>query len=116
MFQWKNVEASLTPSMCVSIVADMSGAAQNVESFVLELEPKSDSVCVDCPFNPYEVATLTPNETVEREKSTRFLFTYCPQNKADSYRWRLVARNVFNAFPYVISPIRTLKAQPLLVE
>ena len=113
MFAWEDVSATLNPGMCLTITADMSGATRNVEVFMLELEPKTEAVCVECPFNPVEVAVLKPDTTQARSNGERFQFTYCPRNKADSYRWRLVAHNVFKAFPYALSPTKTLKTNLL---
>lgn len=114
VFAWEEVTAEITPGMCFAITADLRGATRNVEVFLLELEPKSDAVCVECPFNPVEVTELKPDVVQDRNNGQRYQFSYCPGSKADSYRWRMVARNVFKAFPYATSPIKTLQTNELL--
>ena len=105
-FAWQSAEATLTAAGCLNITAKLSGATENVERFTLELEPEGPDICVECPFNPVENVTLTPQDSMERDDGILYLFAYCPQRKADSYRWRLVARNVFNAFPHALTPLR----------
>lgn len=123
IFTWDNATASLTANGCLAVSALMRGAAQNVDSFTIELEPLSanadstlpaelqtaQDTCEGCPFTPREHAEITPQQAVQVEKGTRYAFTYCPTTKAAAYRWRLVARNVFMAFPFAITPIKTVR-------
>ena len=67
------------------------------------------NTCEGCPFPPRETQELTPQQAVPTDSGTRFAFTYCPQTKAAAYRWRLVARNVFMAFPYALTPVKTVR-------
>lgn len=106
-FAWQRVEGQLTSAGCLSIAAALNGAVANVESFTLELEPQSGDICVECPFDPLENVTLAPQERQDIDNGALYLFAYCPQSRTESYRWRLVARNVFNAFPHALSPVQT---------
>lgn len=115
VFKWKGSKATRatvmqngTPKNCITILADMTGAIKNVESFLIELEPQSGEICIDCPFSPSEASQLTPSATQTYEAVTRFTFNYCPTREADSYRLRLVATNVFAAFPYEMTKIQTV--------
>ncbi len=91
--------------MCMSIEATLQGATENVERFVLEIEPQIDSVCVDCPFTPLELVEVTPISRNNTDNGTDLVFSYCPGTQAPSYRWRLVAHNFFKAFPHVFSAV-----------
>ena len=121
LFSWESADAALTGNGCLAISALMKGAARNVDGFSIELEPLAASAdstlpkelqtpqdsCEGCPFTPRETQELTPQQAVPTDSGTRFAFTYCPQTKAAAYRWRLVARNVFMAFPYALTPVKT---------
>lgn len=115
VFQWKGSKATRatvlqngTPRNCITVLADMTGAVTNVESFLIELEPQADEICLECPFTPSEASQITPAATQTYQAVTRFTFNYCPTRQADSYRLRLVATNVFASFPYEITKIQTV--------
>lgn len=115
-FAWTGVKATRTtvlnngePQNCISILADMTGAATNVEMFLLELEPQTGEICRECPFTPSEAQEVKPIAAQEYQKTTRYTFSYCPATQASAYRLRLVARNVFSAFPYALSRIMTIE-------
>ena len=99
LFSWESADAVLTRNGCLAISALMKGAARNVDGFSIELEPLAASAD----------STLPPQQAVPTDSGTRFAFTYCPQTKAAAYRWRLVARNVFMAFPYALTPVKTVR-------
>ena len=123
LFSWESADAALTGNGCLAIAALRTGAARNVDGFSIELEPRAASAdstlpkelqtpqdsCEGCPFTPRETQELTPQQAVPTDSGTRFAFTYCPQTKAAAYRWRLVARNVFMAFPYALTPVKTVR-------
>lgn len=123
LFAWKSADAYFTQSGCLAVTASMTGATRNVDGFTIELEPlapPSDpnlppelasvpDTCEGCPFTPRETKEVTPGEAIPGDESTRYVFNYCPALKADAYRWRLVARNVFLSFPYALTPIKTVR-------
>ncbi len=123
MFAWKDEQAHFAANGCLAVTATMTGATRNVEGFSLELEPFTPAPaedlppelaaipdsCVGCPFLPRETAKIRPQEIVDGKNSTRYTFTYCPRLAATSYRWRLVARNVFRSFPFALTPVKTVQ-------
>lgn len=124
VFAWEKATAMFTPNGCLAISAIMTGATRNIDGFSLELEPlavaldanlppelrKEEDTCEGCPFVPRESEELTPQEVIPLEKGkTRYAFIYCPQTKTTAFRWRLVARNVFMAFPYALTPVQVLR-------
>ena len=122
-FAWEHEDARFIGNGCLAITALMTGAVQNVDSFQLELEPLAPQVdpdlppelaavsdtCEGCPFTPHETSELVPYERVSGDSGTRYTFTYCPTVKASAYRWRLVARNVFTAFPFALTQIKSVR-------
>ena len=124
-FAWKTEDAQFIGNGCLAVTASMTGAVHNVDSFLLELEPLTpqtdpdlppelavaSDTCAGCPFTPRESSEIVPQERAAGDKATRYTFTYCPSVKAAAYRWRLVARNVFKAFPFELTPIRTVEQQ-----
>ena len=122
-FSWEESRAMLTANGCLAIAAQMKGATQNVDSFSLEIEPLAplpdstlppelqtdQNTCEGCPFTPRETAEITPTEEQPNEQGERYTFTYCPEKKAAGYRWRLVARSVFLAYPYQLTPVQTVR-------
>ena len=111
LFSWESADAALTGNGCLAISALMKGAARNVDGFSIELEPLAASADSTLPkeLQTRETQELTPQQAVPTDSGTRFAFTYCPQTKAAAYRWRLVARNVFMAFPYALTPVKTVR-------
>lgn len=122
-FAWKTEDAQFAGNGCLAITASMTGAVHNVDSFLLELEPLTPQVdpdlppelalasdtCAGCPFTPRESGEIVPQERIAGDNATRYIFTYCPAVKASAYRWRLVARNVFRAFPFELTRIKTVE-------
>lgn len=115
MFAWKAAKATRTtviqngePASCLTILADMTGAVNNVEVFLIELEPQTGEICRECPFTPGEAQQIKPIAAQEYQKTVRYTFSYCPVITADAYRLRIVARNVFTAFPYEMTKILTV--------
>ena len=123
LFSWIHSQAVFTPNGCLAIAAQLHGAAQNVDSFSIELEPISaapdsslppelrteQNTCEGCPFTPKESSEIEPLETVLLQSGARYTFNYCPRTKAGAFRWRLVARSVFRSAPYQLTDVQTLR-------
>ena len=104
LFSWESADAALT-----GFSIELEPLAASADSTLpKELQTPQDT-CEGCPFTPRETQELTPQQAVPTDSGTRFAFTYCPQTKAAAYRWRLVARNVFMAFPYALTPVKTVR-------
>ena len=76
---------------------------------VLELEPL-DASCAGCPFVPQETYRVNSADAWESPDGQTFRFAYCPATRSETYRWRLVGRNVFSSLPAVPTPVRTVGA------
>ncbi len=103
MFTWQGSTAELTTQGCLQITADMKGATHNVEMFMLEIEADNEAICRDCPFLPNERVQIEAVTAQQHDEITRYTFQYCPQTSAISYRWRLIAQNVFAALPHALT-------------
>lgn len=118
VFRLEKIEARYLDNDCLSLGVILGGAAQNVQDFSLELEPLNtqpdpnlppelqlaQDTCEGCPFTPRQVVNLKPDSV----QNSLYNFTYCPKPVAAGYRLRLVVKNVFLSFPYVLSPIKTI--------
>lgn len=125
LFTWQNTEAHFVNNDCLIINGKMSGATRNVDGFTLELEPlksHDDSnlppelaalpdSCEGCPFTPRERSEIRPQKSVSENNGITYTFSYCPAIHAKGYRWRIVARNIFLAFPFAISQIQTIQKE-----
>ncbi len=108
MFSWGETSAVITND-CLMITAQLEGAYENVESFLLEVEPTTGEICLDCPFKAGDVSVVQPTSS----EGGLFSFQYCPENPVDSYRWRLVARNIYRGLPSALSSINlTVRQEP----
>ncbi|MBO4312463.1 MAG: hypothetical protein J5828_05650 [Desulfovibrionaceae bacterium] len=112
LFAWKAAKGVLfsgtrdkAPVRCLAVTADLTGAAHNVERFLLEIEPQTENVCKGCPFMPEEIITVTPQRVQTAGNTTRLSFEACPAQSAPAYRWRLVAQSLFKSVPHVFSKI-----------
>lgn len=103
-FSWAESAADISNG-CLSITARLDGAYENAESFMLEVEPVTDGICLDCPFKPAEFFEVTP---VTAEEGL-YTFQYCPETQAEVYRWRLLARNLFRGLSHAQTPVQLAK-------
>ena len=104
MFAWGDTAADFSDD-CLLFVGQLSGAHKNANLFALELEAATDGICLDCPFRPGEFLALTP----VRAENGSFTFRHCPASMADVYRWRLIAKNVFQSLPQAVSPVKIVR-------
>jgi len=112
LFSWKAAKGEVFTEKydgqlvrCLSVTADLAGAAHNAERFILEIEPQTADVCEGCPFLPAEFADVVPETAIAAQDFTRYTFAYCPAKQADAYRWRLAAHSVFKGVPHAFSKV-----------
>lgn len=120
LFTCNYAEANFVADNCLRVIVVMKGAVKNISSFSIELQPNNTSsipseleeitYCEDCPFIPQEVATIIPEKISEHKATneTIYSFIYCPKRKAPQYRWRLIIKNIFTNFPYVITTVSAI--------
>lgn len=133
LFTWASEEARLAHNGCLLIVAKMCGAVANVDGISLEIQPLNQSInqstdsnstdlptelstlpdsCEGCPFIPRETTEIAPQTKTIEDDCVDYAMTYCPSISAEAYRWRLVARNVFRAFPFVLTQVHIARKVP----
>ena len=90
---------------CLRVTADLAGASNRVERFLLEVEPQGADICEGCPFLPAEITEIEPDSFISAQGFTRYTFSYCPTKQSDAYRWRLAAHSIFKGAPYAFSKV-----------
>lgn len=123
LFSWESADAALTGNGCLAISALMKGAARNVDGFSIELEPLAASADSTLPKELADAAgylrrlPLHParNAGTDAAASRPHGFGNAvrvyllPANQGGGVPLRLVARNVFMAFPYALTPVKTVR-------
>ncbi len=102
-YSWKLVDANFVNNECINFSGEIEGAHEYIDSFLLEIEPETEDICINCPFTPTEGIQFEANLGESSEKIYTFL--HCPSTKANSYRWRLIAKHVNPTYPSVLSPV-----------
>jgi hypothetical protein len=104
MFAWEETDADFSGD-CLVLAGRLKGAYENASTFSLELEATTEGICLDCPFRPGEFLDLEPGSA----QGGLFSFQHCPAEPADAYRWRLIARSVFQSLPNAVSPVNLVR-------
>ncbi len=101
---------------CLSISGKLSGNAQNLERFRLDLGPvNSAEDCPGCPFLASKSIWFTPEEARLDEKSGAFSLNYCPAAdnlQAPAYRWRLFGINAYDKIQHASTVARLVVMPP----
>ncbi len=113
LFSFQNVYLYANEALTLTLMGEISGAKENVQTLELQLEGY-DETCPSCPFMPLESFSIRPSDTWPNGLPNSFSFTVMPTSQAKSYRWRLVGHNSISGLPEVLTPV--LKLEPPLVE
>ncbi|THB65135.1 MAG: hypothetical protein D6E12_13295 [Desulfovibrio sp.] len=103
-FGYKTIHA-VREEGCLVIRTALDGKWQNMSRMLLEISD-TDTDCPGCPFYPsqeVEVSTEAGNLMQEEEV---LIIRLCGLNEGQTYRWRLVAYNVYDELGPVISEVR----------
>ncbi|OEU70229.1 MAG: hypothetical protein BA863_14120 [Desulfovibrio sp. S3730MH75] len=107
MFSFSSVTGRRTGE-CLKVVVKVDGAYKNVESLSLQYQADGDGAgegCITCPFFPAIRKDFTPgSEGIQTDGST-FVFSECGLDSAKTYRYRVVARNSYEALGLVLSDV-----------
>ncbi len=107
-FSWTGSNMMVLPNGCLTVNATLSGNVANMTDVVLELQPlQPDNTCAGCPFAPTERGEFAESAVRGHPEVNTIRLNYCPQEKAPSYRWRLVGINIHKRFPYALTPTQT---------
>lgn len=115
-FGFGQLSATLSIDGAVTVNGELTGAFQNAEYFVLEMQPVDGELCAGCPFVPQDQYRIDSRDAWESENGSKFSVVYRPIFAADLYRWRIVGHNVYSGIPPVVSDVAVVGTESALIE
>lgn len=115
-FVFESLQAEMAVDGTVTFSGDVSGAFQNMEYMVLEMQPVDGELCKGCPFLPQDQHRVDSRDAWESENGSRFSFVYRPVFPAELYRWRIVGHNTYSGVPESVSRIEYTGSPAMLIE
>ena len=107
-FTFGELSAEMAIDGVLTFTGQMTGASQNMEYLVLEIQPVDGELCLGCPFLAQEQQRFDSRDIWSDPSGKNFSFVFTPSYISDTYRWRLVARNVYAGFPDGVSEIKVV--------
>lgn len=95
---------------CLKVVVKVDGSYQNVDNLSLQFQADGSGPgegCPTCPFFPAIRKEFVPGSEGIQSDGPTFVFSECGLDPSKSYRWRVVARNVYDTLGVVISDVYT---------
>lgn len=115
-FAFGQLSAVLSVDGAVTISGDLTGAFQNAEFFVLQMQPVDGELCAGCPFLPQDQYRFDARDAWESENGSQFSVVYRPLFPAGLYRWRIVGHNVYSGIAPVVSDVAVVGTEHALLE
>lgn len=115
-FAFGQLSAILSVDGAVTVSGDLTGAFQNAEFFVLQMQPVDGELCAGCPFLPQDQYRFDARDAWESENGSRFSVVYRPLFPASLYRWRIVGYNVYSGIPAVVSDVAVVGTESAFLE
>ncbi|MBQ4616023.1 MAG: hypothetical protein IJB29_04850 [Mailhella sp.] len=115
-FAFGELSATLSSDGVVTVSGSLTGAFQNAEYFVLEMQPVDGELCLGCPFVPQDQYRIDSRDAWESESGSQFTVVYRPIFKADMYRWRVVGHNMYSGIKDVVSSVQTVGTESSYVN
>lgn len=115
-FAFSELSAVLESDGVVSISGKLTGAFQNAEYLVLQMQPVDGDLCAGCPFLPQDQFRIDASEIWEDGDGTTFSVVYSPLFRADLYRWRMVGYNTYAGIGAVASEVQSVGTESALIE
>lgn len=116
IFGFSGLSAILAADGAVTVSGDVTGAFQNVEYLVLEMQPVDDELCAGCPFVPQDQYRIDARDAWESESGSKFSVVYRPIFPASLYRWRIVGHNVYAGIAASVSPVQAVGTESAFIE
>lgn len=104
-FAFGALRAEASAGGAITVHGTVTGAAQNVEYLVLEIEAVAGELCQGCPFLAQDTYRIDAGDAMN---NNTFSFVYRPVFTGEIYRWRVIGHNVYAGLPSVTSPIQTV--------
>ena len=107
-FAFGALRAEAAADGSITFQGTVTGASQNMEYMVLEMQAVDGELCEGCPFLAQDQYRVDSRDAWESENGSSFSFVYRPAFKGEIYRWRIIGRNVYAGLPEVASPMQTV--------
>lgn len=115
-FEFGKLSASIEAAGVLAVNGNLTGAFENADYLVLEMQPVNGEFCAGCPFVPQEKLLIDSKDIWQDGNGSTFDVTYLPMFKADMYRWRVVGYNVYAGIPAQISEVQTVGTESAFIE
>ena len=110
------LESSVEVSGVVSVRGKLTGAFQNVDHLILQLQPVDGELCAGCPFLPQEQFLIESEDIWRDGDGTTFDAVVRLVFIAETYRWRIVGQNTYAGIPLVVSDVQSAGAEGSSIE
>lgn len=107
-FSFATLSAEAAADGSITFRGTVSGAAQNLEYMVLEMQAVDGELCEGCPFLPQDQYRVDSRDAWENDTGSSFSFVYRPVFPGSAYRWRLIGHNLYSGLSPVESPMQTV--------
>ena len=107
-FSFTDLAAEAAADGVITFSGNVSGAAQNMEYMVLEMQAVDGELCEGCPFLAQEQQRIDARDAWESETGSSFSFVHRPVFPGCAWRWRLVGHNLYSGLADVTSPMQTV--------
>lgn len=107
-FSFAALNAEAAADGTITFQGTVSGAAQNLEYMILEMQAVDGELCEGCPFLAQDQYRVDSRDAWESENGSTFSFVYRPVFSGSAYRWRLTGHNLYSGLPDVVSPMQTV--------
>ena len=107
-FSFATLGAEAAADGSITFQGTVSGASQNLEYMVLEMQAVDGELCEGCPFLAQDVHRVDSRDAWESDSGSSFSFVYRPVFPGSAYRWRITGYNLYSGLPPVVSPMQTV--------
>lgn len=115
-FGFSELAAVLECDGVVTVSGKLTGAFQNADYLVLQMQPVDGELCAGCPFLPQDQFRIDSRDIWEDGDGTNFSVIYSPMFRADMYRWRVLGYNVYAGIGAVVSDVQTVGTESAFLE
>ena len=116
LFGFSSLSAVLEGDGVVIIDGKLTGAFQNADYLILQMQPVDGELCAGCPFLPQDQFRIDTRDIWEDGDGSTFSVIYSPLFRADMYRWRMVGYNVYAGVAPVVSDVQTVGSESAYAE
>ncbi|WP_294559120.1 hypothetical protein [uncultured Mailhella sp.] len=107
-FAFGALKAEAAADGSITFQGTVTGASQNLEYMVLEMQAVDGELCEGCPFLAQDQYRIDSRDAWESDSGSSFSFVYRPVFSGEAYRWRLIGHNLYSGLPDVTSPMQTV--------